>query len=414
VNNRIRFLAAVLLAALALSASAAEILQAKRLPPLTLLEMAARPDVPPPSREIRHERRPLRASARYEVSSPQRKPLPTAGTIAAPPIVAGFASSSSTRLSPADASGAVSRTHVVGAFNSGIVVQNRVGDAIASVSLGQFWTDQTSNAYYDPRIAYDAVLDRWITLAINDEQSLMLAVSANGDPTGLWTRYELGLGATGGGIDFSRLALTRDSIVIVTERVDYASCLIVSTQKADLYAGGATIPVHVDDTRGSSSSVVPVATTDSDIDYLLNANDVGAMAIKRVDEARWQNMTAPNQWEAGWFMASQRDTSNDLDFGLSEVQNAVMRNGVIYAVQTVGVLATVPRPVVMWWKIDAAKRTVIGQGILDDGKTFYGYPSIAVNRAGALIAYSVVSNADTRRRASSSWTPRESSATRRS
>jgi len=282
----------------------------------------------------------------------------------------------------------------VGAFNSGIVVQNRAGDAIASVSLGQFWTDQASNAYYDPRIAYDAVLDRWITVAINDEQSLMLAVSANGDPTGLWTRYELGLGATGGGIDFSRLALTRDTIVIVTERVSYSSCLIVSTQKADLYAGGQTIPVQVDDTRGSSSSVVPVATTDSDVDYLLMANHGGSMAIKRVDEAQWQHMTAPSKWEAGWFMASQRDTSNDLDFGLSEVQNAVMRNGVIYAVQSVGVPATVTRPVVMWWKIDPAQRTVIGQGIIDDGKTFYGYPSIAVNRAGALIAYAVVSNAE--------------------
>lgn len=389
--------AALLLSFLALSADAVEVLQAKRLPPATLLELAARTDVEPKQpREVRHEKRPRRTSARHAPSAPQRRPVRTTATIAAPPVVAGFASATSRRIAPADSSGAVSRTHVVGAFNTGLVVQSRGGAKIVEVSLGQFWADKpASDLYYDPRIAYDSISDRWVTIALNDGHTLMLAVSHTADPTGAWTRYSLPLGATGGEIDFTRLALTRDSVSIVTERVDYASCLMVVTQKADLYAGAEQIPVRVVDSRGSSSQAVPVASNDSDVEYFIKASDIGVMDIKRFEDEQWGDMLSRYTWEPGWFFAKQRSTGNDLDFGFDEVQNAVLRDGTIYAAHTIGIPDTRPtRSAVMWWTIDASRRRVTGQGIIDDGKTFYGYPSVAVNRTGMLIAYAATSSAE--------------------
>lgn len=387
----IRTVLALFALVLTIPAAAADIVYAKRLPPATLLELAARPETATGPREVRNESR-QHAVGVFTASRPQLQPAGDAADFAPPPILGGFSATSSSRIVPADAGGAVGPAHVVGAFNSGIVVQTRDGKLLGQLSLKQFWDDSSRDFIYDPRIAYDAVFDRWVTIAIQEEHSMLIAVSSTGDPTGGWTRYSLRLNTTGGGIDFSRLALTRDTIVAVTERVSYASCVIISTQKADLYRGGATVPVRVDDTHGSSAQVVPVTSNDSEVEYILHSLDVGSIGIKRVDEAQWQNIESRYTWEPAEHMAKQRDSGNELYFGFDEIHGAVMRNGVIYAVQMIGIPGARGRSALLWWKIDAAARKVIDQGVIDDGTTWYGFPSIAVARGGgALIGYTATS-----------------------
>jgi hypothetical protein len=118
------FLVFVLSLASAIPAFAEKTYRFKRLPPATLRSLAATPAPPPLPRENRHERRDrnpkperqrgLRTDA---VSTPPL--LVSAATIAPPATATGFASDTSETLSPADSSGAVSKSHVVSASNAG-------------------------------------------------------------------------------------------------------------------------------------------------------------------------------------------------------------------------------------------------------------------------------------------------------
>lgn len=385
-----RLFAALAAVAFAIPALA-EVMRAERLPRATLIELAAQPDNARPVRETREEKR-NRPMTKFAGSAPQRKPVSTAATIDAPPVVGGFENASSSRVNPADAAGAVGPNHLVAALNIGIIVQNREGKIRSQLSLNQFWSGSTRDLTYDPRISYDPQFDRWVTVAIDDGHTVLVAASATGDPMGAWHRYSLKLKQNSDILEFTRLALTRDTIMVVTEYVGFASCIVLSMQKSDLYAGIASVPVNVDDSHGSSSLVVPVDSPDSDVEYLLTALQAGSISIRRLDERQWQHIPSTIDWEPGWFFAKQRDSSNELDFGFDELTNAVMRNGVIYTVMMMGIPEGRGRTALLWSKLNPQTRTVIEQGVIDDGKTYYGYPSIAVNRHGAaLIGYATSS-----------------------
>jgi hypothetical protein len=375
----------------ALSASAQESMRFTAMPRATLLELAAQPDRARPVRGVRNEKR-NRPMTKFAGGVPQRKAVATAATIDPPPIAGGFENASSGRVNPADAGGAVGPNHVVAALNTGIIVQTREGKIRSQLSLNQFWSGSTRDLTYDPRVSYDPLFDRWVTVAIDDGHTVLVAASVTGDPLGEWHRYSLKLKQNSDIIEFTRLALTRDTITVVTEYVSFSSCIVLSIQKSDLYAGGASVPVKVDDSHGSSSMVVPVDSPDSDVEYLLTAHFAGSISIRNLEWPQWQNMTSKIDWDPGWFFAKQRDSGNELDFGFDELTNAVMRNGVIYTVMMIGVPDTRGRTALLWSKINPQTRTIIEQGVIDDGTTYYGFPSLAVNRHGAmLISYSTSS-----------------------
>lgn len=382
--------AAIIAIAFAVPGSA-EVMRAERLPRATLLELAAGPDNARPVRGVREEKR-ERSMSKFAATSPLRKPVSTAAAIDPPPVVGGFENASSARVNPADAAGAVGPNHVVAALNTGIIVQTREGKIRSQLSLNQFWSGSTRDLTYDPRISYDALFDRWVTVAIDDGHTVLIAASVTGDPTGEWHRYSLKLKQNSDILEFTRLALTRDTIMVVTEYVSFSSCIVLSMQKSDLYAGAASVPVKVDDSHGSASLVVPVESPDSDVEYLLTALQAGSISIRRLDEPQWQHIQSRIDWEPGWFFAKQRDSGNELDFGFDELTNAVMRNGVIYTVMMMGIPEGRGRTALLWSKINPQTRTIIDQGVIDDGVTYYGYPSIAVNRHGAaLIGYAISS-----------------------
>jgi len=75
-----------------------------------------------------------------------------------------------------------------------------------------------------------------------------------------------------------------------------------------------------------------------------------------------------------------------------EVHDAELRGGTIHAVQMIGIPGAEGRTAILWWKINPAALTIVDQGVIDDGHSNYGYPSVAVNRTGGmLIAYSTTS-----------------------
>jgi len=103
-----------------------------------------------------HRERPRERSALTTLSAPPSmlRVVPEAASSVPPPkATAGFrAMSSPLAVVPADASGAVSARYVVGAFNGGIVVQDRTGQQLLQVGLDQFWADPAFawGFVYDP------------------------------------------------------------------------------------------------------------------------------------------------------------------------------------------------------------------------------------------------------------------------
>lgn len=382
-------LSALLLSIVIAGSAVAATPRVTRLPAATLLELAAAAAPDPLPRENRHDKRPRRglttvASLGAVDVLPIAKPrITAAATIAAPPVSAGFAADSSRRLSPADSSGAAGRTHVVAASNAGIVVQTRAGALLSKLSLVQFWRGTGGADIYDPRLAYDAVADRWVTVAIREESAVLVAASATGDPTGVWFRYELEVPDC----DFTRLALTRDTVMIATiVGFDSPGASLFALSKQSLYAGTGSITL-VEYTIGAD--VVPVESPDSEARYVVFAS-FGKFFFKRLDGATssWQSVDSGFNWYSWERQGPQSGTSAELDIGYMDVESAVYRGGSLFAVHRLGATSrTGDDNALLWWKVNPSATTPPELGIIDDPSpgTIYSYPSLAVNNSGAML-----------------------------
>lgn len=395
--NPIRPISALLvLVCFAVSGRAETAARITKLPSATLRELAAIPSSPGVRRETRHEERralgPHTRDGRTVRSEGVVAPRLTAqATIAPPPISVGFSSHSSLNLSPADAAGAVSKTHVVAASNAGLVVHTRTGVPVAKLTLKQFWSASPQVVdIYDPRVAYDAVADRWIVVALRDANAVLLSVSASGDPVGAWTRYTIAVDDC----DFTRLAMTRDTIVVATFLGFSGDSAVLSLSKAELYAAANAPAV-----RGFVlfNDPVPVNAPESAVEYIVITGD-SDLSIRRLDQLDQPTRVV----EAGFTwqypvadMAPQASTNNLLDMGYGDVQTAVYRGGWIYAVQRIGTSTrTSDSNALLWWKVDPSGVKAPELGLIDGpADTTYAYPSLAVNRdGGMLITYCTLSS----------------------
>lgn len=127
-------------------------------------------------------------------------------------------------LIPPDTMGAVGRNEFVQTINGGFgVFDKKTGQLKGATSDVDFWQqlglEGTSG---DPRILYNAELDRWITLAFGaNTKDLNVAVSTTSDPLGDWkaTKYEA-LAPIGLGLqtiaDYPTLAYDNNAVYIAT------------------------------------------------------------------------------------------------------------------------------------------------------------------------------------------------------
>lgn len=391
-NNPSRFAGALLLlAATAVPAAAQKIVRAERLPAITLRDEAARPRDETRRKKVAHARRfaALPPMGVYGGAASNAVLQAATPSMPAPLATAGFASVSSLHLSPGDSSGAVGPNHVVGITNGGIRIHRRDGGELLFAGLRTFWAAAFGETghYYDPRITYDDAHDRWIAVSIYDADVLFIAVSVTGDPTGDWTRYQL---PNLGFIDFTHLALTRDTVVIVT--YDDFSSIVLSARKDDLY--GAARALTLKQYEYTRHGVAPVQAEESTEEYLLDIGARGLVYRTTAASSNWRDVDFGRSWNRVTVWAPQPGTATTLDTGFQDVENAVLRNGVIHVVQTVGLAAPI-RTSVLWTKFNPADAKIVATGTVDDpsGRKFYAYPSIAVNRAGAmLVGFSTLSS----------------------
>jgi hypothetical protein len=312
-------------------------------------------------------------------------------------VVTGFQSASSQFVYPADAAGAVGPQHVVAASNDGIIVQDRAGSVVAPrVSLAQFFSDPTISGgdYYDPRILYDATNDRWVLAALYDQKNhdstLLVAVTDSGNPAGTWRRYRIATNPRGGdAADFTRMGMTTDRYVITAN--DDFGAEIWSVTKSSLYTGTPTVtntPTDVFDLQPAT-----FGDDSSSAEYLTTNDPSGTLDVYRLDgtlthvgQFRSDPWEEPDDSE----IAPQLGSGQPMDVGDTTVQAGFARAGFVWSVHPI-VLDNPRRSSIRWWKV-ALDGSRAESGTVDDpsGATYFGFPSIAVNRAGgALIGYCV-------------------------
>ncbi|HEV7767251.1 MAG TPA: hypothetical protein VGQ76_19775 [Thermoanaerobaculia bacterium] len=361
------------------SVAAQETVTGTALPRATLTELALLPMREPAARDFEH--RSLIPSFRTFVAEVQNTGFEsTAATIAPPPVALKFDSSTSRVLSPADASGAVGKNHVVGAYNSGVTVHDRAGNKAATLTLQQFWAGVTTTQgdIYDPRIVYDSVADRFVLTSIHNGQFILLGFTETGDPTGAWRRYRI----TANGVDFSQLAVTKDTVMFGTNVEPFSVIYLI--QKEALYAGPAN-PTFGKMQVTAESDLLPVGSEDSTIDYVVMGSG-SQILVNRLDTPSqpFRVITSPTTWlDPNWQLPQLN--GGPLDAGWGVIASAVERNGFIYVAMT----RTAPgatRQSIVWCRFDPV--TLVSEwGSISDpsGEFAYAYPSVAVNRTGAML-----------------------------
>ena len=326
---------------------------------------------------------------------------------------------------PPDTQGAVGPNHVMTMVNSGILVQSRSGTPRPNypVALQQFWGSLGQfDKLFDPRLLYDASGGRWIaSIGANPDSAtaaLLLAVSKTGDPAGDWNLFEIQVGAEGFWADYPVLGYSRDWIALSANLLrlppagGYVKTALYAFDKAALYQEGEARYEAFSD---SETELTPVTDLDGNSDTLYFAQAFGGANGGRIRigalrgpvgaenfAAGATEIAVPSGWSGtspgGADFAPQSGSWLKMDTGDGRLQNCVLRGGTAWCTHTVFLPAAAPtRSSVQWFALDPAAGKLVQSGRLDDpaAKTFYAFPSIAVNRNGdALIGYTRFSAAD--------------------
>lgn len=333
----------------------------------------------------------------------------TKPSIPAPTITAGFAASHDLGRSPSDAAGAVSSKYLLHVSNASVVAQDRSGTVLSSITLASFWHAPAylDGELYDSRVLYDAVADRWVICTLYDvnllKSTLLIAVSDGGNPSLGWHRYRFIVDPTDvRGADFTRMAMTRDSIAITANMFSPNSdgVDLYTIRKSDAYAAATTLPVsqlHVNGfdfvpVDGREDAQLLLLEQSSTADLVIWAYSCCSLHLAANPLAPTTNLIT------GVFVpiGRQLGSSLRLDCGNTFIHNAVMKNGTLWVASEV-YRDSPARSAVLWWRIVLGNLIFalpprVDTGLIDDptGATNYAYPSVAANKLGAvLIAYSV-------------------------
>ena len=396
----LRLLLIVLLAAPALHG--AEV-AATALPQATMSELAQTIVTEPVVPHVHRRSRSFMTGESF--FAPELTPLPE--VISAPAVTARFQDESDpSRTYPADAGGAVGPHHVVSVNNKAVSVRDRSGNQLLRTTITQFWHDANfpDGVIYDTRISYDATADRYVIAALYDRgdgtvSTVLFAATANGDPTGTWYRYRLRVDPSNASTaDFTRLALTPTQAIITTNIYPAGapdpSFAQVTTVPLSLLYSAATAPITT--VTNSPNGVVDIAPVE-----VVNRNDTSSWVVRTTSAGLFAYDLAQGFAEVVYAAApvplttefltkygQQKDSGTLMDTGDMVVGNALIRDHMLWVVQSAEPQGVVRTSIVVW-RYNIAT-SAMGFRLIDDpsGATTYAFPSLAVNRnGGVLVAY---------------------------
>jgi hypothetical protein len=348
----------------------------------------------------------------------------------APSLTAGFlALDDSNGAIPPDTHGAAGPSHLMVTLNTQVRFQDKTGGVLGTLGLNGFWNVVNGGSgAFDPRVVYDQLAGRWITVAADDAQSattagVLVGVSRSSDPTGTWDLFKI---STGGGLwaDYPTLGFNKNWVAVQVNIFDTGNAFVESRvyaiSRVPFFGGPpAMLSYRTVTLTGVSGTQVPAVTFDPTLAlddlYLLQAwssaggqlrlwrltGPLGSETVQSIgfpsDSLPWSNGVsgdfAPQlQGPPGCVYCNPGPCSaRQIDTGDSRMHSVVYRNSRIWGTQTVFFPTVSPtRASVQWWQVNT-NATVGQRGLVDDTTSTrsFAYPSLAVNRNDdVLLGYS--------------------------
>jgi hypothetical protein len=343
---------------------------------------------------------------------------------------------------PPDTQGAVGLDKVFVNTNSNYRVQNKLtGAPLSTVSSDTFWAGSGGAGFFDPRIVFDPINQRWILVMDSNPQtansSIEIAISQTPDPQGSYFVFRVVVGncdsnnaatcPTGGSpggqwADFPMLGFNKNWIAVSMNMFDFAATsnnndkiLVLDYPQARAGVGVATLfsgaaigfcnhPAETYDATQNTlflaqhqNSNPPVYKL-STITGTPSAPAVTLGASKLRPGAGWATPGGdilPQNCVAGLPVATYAcpATPRGINVGDSFIrQNVVYRNGGIWYAQTIGLPAAgLTHTAALWTKLDTAGNFLDGGSVEDptataiNGGKWYAYPSVAVNKNNDMV-----------------------------
>ncbi len=326
---------------------------------------------------------------------------------------------------PPDVTGAVGLSYLMVATEADVQVHDKSGVVIGSMTEATFWSPVSSGAVVSyPRIVYDTIQDRWVFCALaygaGATSRLLLAASANSNPTGSWNLYAVDIDPNNdvrGYLPF--LGFNTGAIVVQVNTYSVTNDLFAGSQAyafdpSTVYGGAPAIyRLFTPDPATYGGPQVPAITYDNYGVQLFaqmwtgdDGDGAGYLRLWALGGASFDTATlAPgpfvgplppwDNYTASANAAPQLGTSNKVYLGDSWMLSVVYRNGAVWAAHPVFLPESAPtRSAVQWLQIDPANGDVLQGSRIDDvddasPQMFYAFPSIAVNATDdVLIGYS--------------------------
>ena len=335
-----------------------------------------------------------------EIKTPGETNLPSQLLLTSPaPIKSFIGIRDNNTVIPPDVMGAAGPTYLMETLNSFYRIYSKTGSAILKLNPSTFWS-ALGTYEGDPHLAYDPSSGRWIHCCIgllaSGHWAIFVAVSQTSDPTGSWFIYSIDTGPSSTFPDYPLLGFNNKWIVITTN--DFLNNIfnqvrIIVLNKSKLLSGTlGTVKTFFD---GNNFTLSPAETLDptQGTEYLLSNWNGNSAGIGYVRISTITGTTGSPVYTAGSFIGvnqpwsdrtvdePQKGTTKLIDAGDTRMGKIIVRNGSIWATQTVFLPAHNPsRSAAQWWQINPATSAVLQFGRLDDatGTNRFAYSSIAV------------------------------------
>jgi hypothetical protein len=304
---------------------------------------------------------------------------------------------------PPDTQGAVGPNHVLSMANSQISISDRAGNNLRTVDMKTFWTSAGATVYgsaFDPRAQYDSLAGRWIMVCgaglgdLNHSQFL-LAVSQGSDPTANWYVYSFfadGNTPTQHWLDYPTLGFNGKWVVVHGDLIGQngggTTDAVWAFNKAQLYAGQGAGYAYWE-LGGAGWMAMPSEGYDASVPdaYVAYNDSLSSLALWRISGnvgaesfSKVASVGAPANWSGSGPGAPQLGSSTLVGSLDNVVMGFVVRNGALWAVETVSPNASPARQSLQVWKMNTAG-ALQQFSRLDDpsGAAFYSFGSLAVN-----------------------------------
>ena len=306
---------------------------------------------------------------------------------------------------PPDTDGAVGLRHIVELINGNYAVYlKKDGSRVQSASLEQFWAEAGASVrgqLSDPRVLFDPFSQRWYASTPsfnfgNGADDLLLAVSNDVDPTQGWAGFTIPFaGPVGNLVDFPTLGFDRDAVYLSSPTApcwwhrrstllatppSFARAVLV--QSRDLLTSSGT---NVQPIVGLNNTTLPeplLGPWDVEGAFFRRWSITGTATAPVLDASNGFIPVTPYQG-----LGNQGAVQPDSGIGISTssakfVSSVVMRNSVIWGVQTV---ANLGRAALRWFAIDAGTNAVLQEGLIANPIRDVFMGSIAVNACNDVV-----------------------------